>query len=214
MVEGYPVEGRIAQPILRHLLVVLGLWLLYTLIQSALLAGWIDGPAEIPLSFLPGLLAIGYLRLAGLTRSDSFLQFGSISGRGLVLYVVLLVFYWLVVIPTGTFTGWDWAEALVYAPVGAITQELFFRASLFPILLLVTKGRLWLSLLIHSFLFGLWHIGTIFAGAPLISAIFVMLVPFFFGLGWGWQVWRDKTLLWSILHHTLLLVIMSFYTWG
>lgn len=205
--------SRSSQTGVRSLLVVLALWLLYTALQSAILAGWIQGPAEAILSFLPALLAVGYLRLAGFTRSDFFLRFGKISSIGLILYAVLVGFYWIVVIPTGTYTGWQPVQASIYAPIGAFTQELFFRGALLPVLLMVLKDRLWQALFIHSFLFGLWHIGVIFAGASLVSAIPVMLVPFFFGLGWGWQVWRDKTLFWSLLHHALLLVIMSFYTW-
>jgi membrane protease YdiL (CAAX protease family) len=35
----------------------------------------------------------------------------------------------------------------------------------------------------------------------------VLLVPFVCGLGWGWQVQRDRTVAWAMLQHSLIWVI-------
>ena len=58
-----------------------------------------------------------------------------------------------------------------------------------------------------SSLFGLWHIGPFFLGAPIWAVIAIMLVPFLSGLGWGWQVQRDKTVMWAMLQHSLIWVV-------
>ena len=208
------LNARMVYPGKWLIISLLGIWLLYTIVQSLMLSGMITQMAGVILGFVPGILAIWVLRSEGLTWEGVYLRFNPISLKGLFLFTGFLVFYWLVVIPTGSFVGWRAGEALFFAPLGAISQEIFFRSSLLPALCLVFPGRFWVALSIHAVLFGLWHIGAIFAGAPWVSALPVMLVPFLFGLGWGWQVWHDRTVVWSILHHTLLLVIMSFYIWG
>ena len=192
---------------------VIGLWLVYTAIQSASLAQVIAEPFASILSLVPGVLGIIALISINFQPSNLYLRLGGISKFGLALFVAMILLNWFVVIPTGTYVGWRWIDALFYAPIGAISQELFFRAVLLPVLLIAYKGRAWLALISHSILFGLWHIGTMFAGAPIPAALAVMFVPLLFGLAWGWQVMRDRTILWSILHHSLLLFIMTFYTW-
>lgn len=192
---------------------VLGLWLIYTAIQSASLAQVIAEPFASIISLVPGLLGIILLLSTNFQPSDLYLRLGGISKIGVALYAAMIILSWFIVFPTGTYAGWRSVAALLYAPIGAISQELFFRAVLLPVLLLAFNGRTWLALIGHSILFGLWHIGTIFAGAPIPTALAVMFVPLLFGLAWGWQVMRDRTVLWSILHHGLLLFIMSFYTW-
>jgi hypothetical protein len=34
-----------------------------------------------------------------------------------------------------------------------------------------------------------------------------MLVPFLCGIGWGWQVRRDRTVVWAMVQHSLIWVI-------
>jgi membrane protease YdiL (CAAX protease family) len=197
-----------------HLILsMFGLWLVYTALQAAFLAGVIVEPFASILSLLPGLLGVVILLSENFLQSDLYLRLGGISWIGLALYIAMIVPYWFIIIPTGAYVGWRWADALLYAPIGAISQELFFRAVLLPAFLLIFNGRVWLALICHSILFGLWHIGTIFAGTPIPAALAVMFVPSIYGLAWGWQVMKDRTVLWSILHHGLLLFIMSFYTW-
>jgi len=202
-----------SQKPIRLILSVLGLWLVYTAIQAAFLAGIVVEPFASLLSLIPSLFGIVLLLSESFQLSDLYLRLGRISRVGLSLYAAMIIPYWFIIIPTGIYVGWRWVDALIYAPIGAISQELFFRSVLLPTLLVIFKGRTWLALLCHSILFGLWHIGTIFAGTPLPAALAVMFVPMIYGLVWGWQVMKDRTLLWSILHHSLLLFIMSFYTW-
>jgi membrane protease YdiL (CAAX protease family) len=93
------------------------------------------------------------------------------------------------------------------APAGGIAQELFFRSSLLPAFKSLFKDRERLALILHSILFGLWHIGPLFVGAPIWAVFAVMLVPFLSGIGWGWQVMQDKTVLWAMIQHSLIWVI-------
>lgn len=193
----------------RNLIIVLAfflLWLLYTLLQSLFLAGL--------LRLLPGLAGTAILFSSGLPARLNYLPLRHISSAGMALYAALLIFAVFSVFPTGKYVGWNPREALIYAPIGALSQEIFFRVSLLPVLLWLQEGHRWPALLIHALLFGLWHIGAIFAGASLVDAIPVMLVPFLFGIAWGWQVVKDRTAVWAVLHHTLLLIMMSFYTWA
>jgi membrane protease YdiL (CAAX protease family) len=201
----------------RRVAIVLGcllLWLLYTLLQSLFLAGLLEDPLASLLRLLPGLAAAAILFSSRLPAHYNYLPFRRISTAGLALYAALLILYVFGVLPTGRYTGWNPPEALIYAPIGAMSQEIFFRVSLLPVLLWLQEGHPWPALLIHALLFGLWHIGAIFAGASLVEAIPVMLVPFLFGIAWGWQVVRDRTVVWAVLHHALLLVLMSFYAWA
>ena len=93
------------------------------------------------------------------------------------------------------------------APASGVSQELFFRSALLPATQLLLKGRPGLALLLHSLLFGLWHIAPLFLGAPIWAVIAVMLVPFLSGIGWGWQVRQDRTVVWAMLQHSLIWVI-------
>jgi membrane protease YdiL (CAAX protease family) len=188
-------------------------WLVYTLLQSLFLAGLLKDPLASLLRLLPGLAGIAISFSSGLPAQYHYLRLGRISTAGLALYAALLIFGALTVLPTGRYIGWNPLEALIYAPIGALSQEIFFRVSLLPVLLWLQEGQRWPALMIHALLFGLWHIGAIFAGASVVEAIPVMLVPFLFSIAWGWQAMRDRTAVWAVLHHTLLLIMMSFYTW-
>jgi membrane protease YdiL (CAAX protease family) len=103
--------------------------------------------------------------------------------------------------------GWSWTAALILAPAGGIAQELFFRSTLLPILRKVFSRRAKWALILHSVLFGFWHIGPLFVGAPAWAVIAVMAVPFLSGIGWGWQVVHDRTVLWAMIQHSLIWVI-------
>jgi membrane protease YdiL (CAAX protease family) len=119
----------------------------------------------------------------------------------------VFVFALAAILPVGTWAGWSWLAALVYAPASGIAQELFFRAALLPAAEWTLKGRPGLALILHAALFGLWHIGPLFVGAPLWAVIAVTLVPFVSGIGWGWQVRHDGTVIWAMLQHSLIWVI-------
>jgi membrane protease YdiL (CAAX protease family) len=119
----------------------------------------------------------------------------------------VFVFALAAILPFGVCVGWDWIASLVYAPAGAISQELFFRSTLLPTAERWLKRRPTAALLAHSALFGLWHIGPLFLGTPVPIVAAIMLVPFLSGLGWGWQVRRDRTVVWAMIQHSLIWVI-------
>jgi hypothetical protein len=72
---------------------------------------------------------------------------------------------------------------------------------------LVVIFALSLTVILHSTLFGLWHIGPLFLGAPRWAVLAVLIVPFLAGIGWGWQVRNDRTVLRAMVQHTLIWVV-------
>jgi membrane protease YdiL (CAAX protease family) len=159
------------------------------------------------LGFVPGILGVSMILAAGLTRDDCFLQLRPLSWPGFAVLAAVFVFALTAVLPFGEWVGWSWLAALVYAPASGVSQELFFRAALLPAMQLLLKGRPALALLLHSVFFGLWHIGPLFMGAPIWAVIAVMFVPFLSGIGWGWQVRRDRSVVWAMVQHSLIWVI-------
>ena len=186
---------------------VLFLWLGYTTLQTLSVVGIVPNAWYTALSFLPGILGLAVLLAAGLSREDCYLRFGRLSWRGFAVLAAVFVFALAAILPFGSWQGWNWEAALIEAPVSGVSQELFFRSVLFPAALWILGKRPRLALLAHSALFGLWHIGPLFMGAPIWAVIAVMLVPFLSGLGWGWQVQHDKTVVWAMVQHSLIWVI-------
>jgi membrane protease YdiL (CAAX protease family) len=187
--------------------VVILLWLGYTTLQTLSVMGRVDDPQVAFLSVLPGLLGVGILLAAGFSRADCYLQIGPLSRRGFAVLAAVFVFALAAILPAGVWQGWSWTAALVYAPASGIAQELFFRGALLPAVEWTLRRRPCLALLVHSALFGLWHIGPLFLGAPAWAVTAIMLVPFISGLGWGWQVRHDRTVLWAMVQHSLIWVI-------
>jgi membrane protease YdiL (CAAX protease family) len=199
---------------LATLVPVLVLWLGYSTLQTLGTMEHLSIELNAFLGFLPGLLGLAMLRAAGFSLEDCYLRVKPLSRPSLAVLVGVYVFALAAVLPFGVWRGWDWVAALVYAPAGGISQELFFRAVLLPVLLSIFKNRLWLGLTAHSILFGLWHIGPLFIGAPLVIVFAVMLVPFLSGLGWGWAVQRDQTVLWAMVQHSLIWFIGLQFSYG
>lgn len=189
------------------IVLVLVLWLVYTIMQTLSVLEWITQDAYIVLGFLPGVVGVAILLLSGLSREQCYLQFKTPSLYGILVLIGIFIFALAAVLPFGEYKGWDWRAALVLAPAGGIAQELFFRSALLPAVLILVPGRLFLGIVLHSVLFALWHIGPLFVGAPLWAVFAVMLVPFLCGIGWGWQVNRDKTVIWAMVQHSLFWVI-------
>jgi membrane protease YdiL (CAAX protease family) len=187
--------------------IVILLWLGYTTLQTLSVVGRVGEPWAALLGFLPGLLGAGLLLAAGFSREDCTLQFRPLSWRGFAVLVAVFLFALAAILPAGVWQGWSWAAALVYAPASGIAQELFFRAALLPAVEWILKRHPGLALILHSAMFGLWHIGPLFLGAPVWAVLAVMLVPFVSGLGWGWQVRHDRTVLWAMVQHSLIWVI-------
>jgi membrane protease YdiL (CAAX protease family) len=179
----------------------------YTTLQTLFVVGLVGEATSALLSFVPGILGVAVLLAAGLSRQDCFLQFKRLSRPGFAVLAAVFVIGLAVILPVGEWHGWDWTAALLYAPASGVSQELFFRAVLLPAVRLVLAKRPRLALVGHSLLFGLWHIGTLFLGAPIWAVLAVMLVPFICGIGWGWQVQRDRTVVWAMVQHSLIWVI-------
>ncbi|MGD8996874.1 MAG: CPBP family intramembrane metalloprotease [Anaerolineae bacterium] len=186
---------------------VLLLWIAYTILQTLSVVELVGTATSAILGFVPGILGVTVLLTAGLSRQDCFLQFGRLSWRGFAVLAATAVFALAAIIPVGEWQGWNWTAALLYAPAAGVAQELFFRSALLPAVQLVLGRPTRVTLVGHSLLFGLWHIGPLFVGAPIWAVLAVMLVPFICGLGWGWQVQRDRTVFWAMVQHSLIWVI-------
>jgi len=160
---------------------------------------------------LAGIIGIEILQVSGFKKEEFFLTYHPPSKKGgLALIATFLVLIPMII--TSHWRGWNLYYSLIEAPISGITQELFFRATLLPFCMEKFKGNNRRGILVHSILFSVWHIG-VFWTAPIIAGIFVCLVPFFAGLVWGWEAQRDKTIFWTILTHTFILIISSFFMW-
>lgn len=186
--------------------VVILLWAGYTALQTLTVLGTVSEPASAVLAFLPGLLGVALLLAAGWSCQECYLALGPLSWPGFAVLAGIFVFALAAFLPVSEWQGWNWM-ALLYAPASGISQELFFRSSLLPALQKVLKGRFRWALMVHTALFALWHIAPLFLGAPLWAVMAVMFVPFVSGLGWGWQVRRDRTVVWAMAQHSLFWVI-------
>jgi membrane protease YdiL (CAAX protease family) len=186
---------------------VMLLWSGYAVLQTLFVMGYFSEIWSAILGFVPGILGVGVLLAAGLSRRECFLVVKPLSRRGLGVLAGVFVFALAAILPFGVWQGWSWRAALVYAPASGISQELFFRAVLLPAIQMVLKKRAGLGLVLHAVLFGLWHIGPLFVGAPGWAVIAVMLVPFLSGIGWGWQVQHDRTVVWAMVQHSLIWVV-------
>jgi len=186
---------------------VLLLWLMYTALQTIFVAGLVSEGLSSLLALLPGLLGAGTLLLSGVSRKDCFLVYKPLSRPGFAVLAAVFFFALAAILPVSRWQGWSWKAALLTAPASGISQELFFRAALLPALMRIFPDQPRQSLLLHAGLFGLWHIGPLFVGAPLWAVLAVMLVPFLSGIGWGWQVQRDGTVLWAVIQHSLIWVV-------
>jgi membrane protease YdiL (CAAX protease family) len=186
---------------------VLLLWMAYTTLQTLSVVGLVSAPVSALLAFVPGFLGATLLLAAGLSRQDCFLQFERLSRPGFAVLAATFVLALAAILPVGEWQGWNWTAALIYAPADGVAQELFFRSTLLPAIQLLLHKRLRLALVVHALLFGLWHIGPLFLGAPIWAVGAVMFVPFICGIGWGWQVRRDRTVVWAMVQHSLIWVI-------
>jgi len=167
------------------------------------------------LAFIPGL--VSYLALRAWQRSsgshENYLQVRRLSWPGgLALLAATILMLPILGSSTG-FSGWQWLPGLVYAPASGIAQELYFRGALLPGFERLT-GRKSSALILHGLIFIAFHLRTFLAIGLQPIAILVAAVLFAAGCAWGWQVQRDRTLVWAMLQHSLYLVAMSMFTWG
>ena len=154
------------------------------------------------------------LKRAGFSSFDLNLRHAPLSHQGaLALAAVTLLLLPILGSSTG-WLGWRWLPALVYAPASGIAQELYFRSALLSALTRALSGRNTPALMVHALVFAGFHLRTFRSLPSLPIAILVALVLLLAGLGWGWQVQRDRTVLWAMLQHSLFLMLMSLFDWG
>jgi hypothetical protein len=201
-----------------HLRLVFFLSLLITLLMGILYTA-LDvlqppDPYRSLFAFIPGTTSLLVLRAAGSSRSDlNFrMRWISIPGIGALAATTFLL---LPILGSSTsWVGFNWISALVYAPASGIAQELYFRSSLLSGLERFFKNRKTIPLLVHSVFFVAFHFRTFQSIPSLPIALVVILVLFLAGCGWGWQVQRDRTVVWAALHHSFFLVLMSMFDWA
>jgi hypothetical protein len=134
---GGPARQRIATAM------VFCLWLAYAVLQTLAVMQRLSEPAYAAIGFLPGILGVGVLLAAGISRGES-------------------------------------ADSTVLGE-------------------------------------GVWGAGRGFRlcrGTPVPIVVAIVLVPFLSGIGWGWQVKRDGTIVWAMIQHSLIWVVGSPFAFG
>ena len=191
------------------LIASLVLWAVFTAIHTLEL----DDPLNSILFFVPGVLGVAVLIYAlGYSPADLYLRVAPISRAGIAALAAFSPFL-VPILLTGDWIGWNWTSVLIYAPASGISQELFFRATLLPVFVMFFRRKPLLAIVLHSLTFGLWHLPLALITDPS-GAAAITLVPLVGGLAWGWQVWRDKTVVWAMVHHTLFLMAMALFEWA
>lgn len=185
--------------------IVVGLAVPYTLLNTLF-----PGPLlTYALGLALALLALGVLIRIGIPPRDLFLRVALPSRVGAALLGLLLAF-----IPGALLADRVQPLAalddLVYAPLSALSQELYFRSALLVALTYLCRGRsragMHLALALQAGIFALWH-ARAFTVVALLPALGVLVLAFIAGLAWGAQVQRDRTLVWCTLEHTLFLIV-------
>ncbi len=180
--------------------IVLALWVPYALLNTIY-----PGPA---LTYGLGLLnaggALGVLWWGGLSPRCCFLRRRRLSARGVVLLALVSLFLPLALL-AGRGQPFQALDALVYAPASAMGQELYFRAALLAVLLRYPGGER-RAVSQQALLFSLWHVRAFRVASPL-AATSILLVVFAGGLLWGWQVSRDRTVLYAVVQHAVFLAV-------
>jgi membrane protease YdiL (CAAX protease family) len=180
---------------------------------STLLAGILpEGPYDVVL-FLLAAAAVGALLAAGFDRSTCGLRWSWPSAKGLTVAAGYAALAAPAILLAGTFTGLDLPRLLLLAPLSGISQELLFRSTVLPALLSMTGGRLAIALPLQALLFSGWHVLPALE-APVGGFVAILVTTFVGGLAWGWSAHRDGTVVWVATVHVLLLMAMSFFTWG
>jgi len=170
-------------------------------------------PALSLLAFLPGVIAVAALTFAGLSRDEIRLRVRPLSRAGAIALALATLLLLPILGSNSGFVGWQWLPALVWAPASGIAQELFFRGALLPALERVTRSPRW-ALVAHGMVFLVFHLRTYLALPSAGIALVVSCVLFCAGYAWGWQVQRDRTLVWAMAQHSAFLMLMSLFNFG
>jgi membrane protease YdiL (CAAX protease family) len=94
--------------------------------------------------------------------------------------------------------GWGY---FLSALVPGIWEELAFRGWIQSSLL--KKFRPWISILLSALFFSLFHFSNLIH-QDLTQVIFGVIMAFFFGIGWGWLVYKSGSVVPAIISHYLV----------
>jgi membrane protease YdiL (CAAX protease family) len=94
--------------------------------------------------------------------------------------------------------GWGY---FLLALVPGIWEELAFRGWIQSSLL--KKFRPWISVLLSAVFFSLFHFSNL-VNQDLTQVVLGVVMAFFFGLGWGWLVFRSGSVVPAIISHYLV----------
>jgi len=183
------------------------LWLIYTLVYTLPF----DDNLEAILEAITASLGVVALLWMGFSKQELYLQVKPVSKGGWVA-LGLATLALMGPLSVSQWAGVRWVPLLIYAPLSGITQELFFRSSLLPAIQRLCGGKTWSALILHADLFGFWHVPLAYLVAPIspwVAVLAIFGVTSLAGLAWGWQAQHDRSVVATMLHHTLLLMIMS-----
>lgn len=169
--------------------------------------GW-----EALLFLLPGVISLYLLLNTGLSREECYVKWQPISILGLLLLILPALGLLAILSWHRPQFAWNWQMALFNVPVSAIAQELFFRAALLVTLLRIFKLPPVFAIFIQAVLFAAWHLPEFFhlrnpADAGWYSALLILL-----GISWGVQVIRDRSIVYAIIMHIILLLPIRLIT--
>jgi hypothetical protein len=182
------------------LLAIVLLWVAYTALNT-----WYPGPLAVCiLGALPGLLGIVVVRTGDVRWSVCFLRGARLSRGGGAALALLLPFIPLALLSRGG-EPVSVARLLVYAPLSALEQELYFRGVLLPLLLRAMPSVPRRAVGLQAILFAGWHLRALRVTTVPVAVV-VLLGVAVAGFVWGWQVRRDGTIWYAAAEHALLLL--------
>ena len=106
-------------------ILVLVLWLVYTVLQTLFVMGYASEGWSALLGFVPGLLGVGVLLFSGRSRADCYLQIRGLSWAGLAVLAAVFVFALSAVLPFGVWQGWSWLAAT--SPIASASFPVILR---------------------------------------------------------------------------------------
>ncbi len=188
--------------------VTLGMAVVYTAIDTL----QFPEPLLSLVSFIPGGISVIALTAARLAHGDLNLKFAPLSRPGLAALAAATLLLLPILGSSTGWTGFQLLPALLFAPASGIAQELFFRSSLLPGLERAF-GNKRAALLVHAAIFVGFHFRTFRAMGASPIILLTAAVLFLAGCAWGWQVQRDRTVVWAMVQHSLFLMLMSMFAW-